>query len=220
VQRTLEPELMDDAWQAQAYASADFSEPNTAFLQHFTGRFPDFGTGSVVDLGCGPGDIALRLARLFPRCAVTGIDGSGAMLALARRALAREPGLADRVRFEQAMLPLAAARKHDAVISNSLLHHLPDPSALWSTVCAMGRPGAAVLVMDLARPESDAAARAIVQRHAGAEPEVLRQDFYNSLLAAFEPDEVAGQLRVAGLAALQVATVSDRHFLVSGQLPA
>ena len=220
MQRTLEPELMDDTWQAQAYANADFSEPNAAFLRYFTELFPRFGEGTIVDLGCGPGDIVLRLARNYPRCRVTGIDGAGAMLALARRSLVQEPDLADRVQFEQAMLPLASPPQYNAVISNSLLHHLPDPSALWGTALAVGKPGAAVLVMDLARPRDAAAARAIVELYAGEEPEVLRHDFYNSLLAAFEPAEVAGQLRAAGLDALAISMVSDRHWLVSGPLPA
>ena len=79
MQRILEPELMDDSWQAEAYACADFSTPNAAFIQHFSDRFPGFDSGSIVDLGCGPGDIALRFARRYPRCEVIGIDGAGAM---------------------------------------------------------------------------------------------------------------------------------------------
>ena len=220
MQRTLEPELMDNAWQAQAYACADFSEPNAAFLGHFADRFPEFVAGSVIDLGCGPGDIALRFARHYPHCRVVGIDGAGAMLALARQALGREPGLTARVRFRKAMLPVAALARHDAVISNSLLHHLPDPASLWSTVLAVGKPGAAVQVMDLARPADTAAARGLVEHYARAEPEVLREDFYNSLLAAFDPAEVAAQLRSAGLGDLRLAMVSDRHWLASGKLPA
>jgi hypothetical protein len=51
-------------------------------------------------------------------------------------------------------------------------------------------PGAPVLVMDLMRPASPAAAEALVEQYAAGEPEVLRRDFYNSLLAAFEPGEV------------------------------
>lgn len=220
MQRTPEPELMDDAGQAAAYAHADFSEPNAAFLGHFAESFPEFETGSIVDLGCGPGDIVLRLARRYPRCRVTGIDGADAMLAIARQALAGERDLAMRVSFEQAMLPMGSPRRYDAVASNSLLHHLPDPAALWTTALAVGKPDAALLVMDLARPQDDAAARGIVEHYAGAEPDVLRRDFYNSLLAAFEPAEVAEQLRVAGLGALRVSMVSDRHWLVSGRLPA
>ena len=220
MQRILEPELMDDSWQAEAYACADFSTPNAAFLQHFSDRFPGFDSGSIVDLGCGPGDIALRFAHRYPRCEVIGIDGAGAMLALAKQALDREPGLAARVQFRKAMLPLESFQRQDAVVSNSLLHHLPDPAALWTTVLAAGKPGAAVLVMDLARPRDAAAAHGIVACHAGAEPEVLREDFFNSLLAAFDPAEVEEQLCAAGLDMLRLAVVSDRHWLVSGQLPA
>ena len=219
MQRIPEPELMDDAWQAEAYARADFSEPNAAFLQHFRERFPGFESGSIIDLGCGPGDIALRFARQYPRGTIVGIDGAAAMITLARQALGREPGLAARVQFRQAMLPLAAREHNDAVISNSLLHHLPDPAILWNTILAVGRPGAAVQVMDLVRPADAVAARRVVDCYAQAEPEVLREDFYNSLLAAFAPAEVETQLRAAGLGELRLALVSDRHWLVSGQLP-
>jgi hypothetical protein len=82
-----------------------------------------------------------------------------------------------------------------------------------------GAPGAAVLVMDLFRPASAAAAAAIVAQYSGGEPEVLRRDFLASLCAAFEPDEVREQLRQHGLGMLRVRTVSDRHLLVTGRLP-
>jgi SAM-dependent methyltransferase len=113
-------------------------------------------------------------------------------------------------------LPLAG---YDAVVSNSLLHHLHDPAVFWAAVREAGVPGAGVLVMDLFRPPSQAAAQAIVDQYAANEPEVLRADFFASLCAAFEPDEIRGQLRACGLAGLQVRTVSDRHLLVTGRLP-
>jgi hypothetical protein len=74
--------------------------------------------------------------------------------------------------------------------------------------------------MDLFRPESEAGAQAIVERHAAQEPEVLKRDFLASLRAAFEPDEIRAQLHAAGLDGLEVRTVSDRHVLVVGRLPA
>ena len=83
-----------------------------------------------------------------------------------------------------------------------------------------GRPGAAVLVMDLFRPASEQAAWAIVERYSGGEPDVLKRDFFASLCAAFEPDEIRAQLDDCGLGGLEVRTVSDRHLLVTGRLPA
>jgi SAM-dependent methyltransferase len=115
-----------------------------------------------------------------------------------------------------AQLPLA---RYDAVISNSLLHHLHDPRGLWTSVRAAGAPGAAVLVMDLFRPESHAEAWRIVEQYSGNEPDLLKRDFFNSLCAAFTQDEVRIQLAACGLDALRVQTVSDRHLSVSGRLP-
>jgi hypothetical protein len=102
------------------------------------------------------------------------------------------------------------------VISNSLLHHLRDPHALWSTLAHAAAPGAAVYVMDLMRPASRAAARSLVAAHAGGEPAVLVRDFYHSLLAAYTPAEVRTQLVRAGLSRLKVEAVSDRHLIAWG----
>lgn len=213
---------MDEAEQARAYAMADFAEPNERFVRYFEDEYPELRTGAVLDLGCGPGDIVLRLASRRPGLAVHGIDGSEAMLRFANDRLQTLPGLGDRVQFITGVLPGAALPLpgYDAVISNSLLHHLHDPGVFWRAVLEAGMPGAAVLVMDLFRPDSVAAAEAIVAQYSGGEPEVLQRDFLASLCAAFEPGEVRAQLHQHGLGTLQVRTVSDRHLLVAGRLPA
>jgi SAM-dependent methyltransferase len=222
MQRIPEPELMDEAEQARAYALADFAEPNGRFIEYFEAEYPLLQAGTVLDLGCGPGDIVLRLATRRSGLTVHGIDGSAAMLRFASERLHEAPGLGGRVQFIEGVLPGATLPLpgYDAVISNSLLHHLHDPGVFWRAVREAGKPGAAVLVMDLFRPASPAAARGIVQQYAAAEPEILRQDFLASLCAAFEPEEIRDQLRAHGLDALAVKTVSDRHLLVTGRLPA
>jgi ubiquinone/menaquinone biosynthesis C-methylase UbiE len=222
MQRIPEPELMDEFEQARAYAEADFSEPNERFTTLFAEQFPGFRTGSMLDLGCGPGDITLRLARRNPGLSVHGLDGSRPMLDFGEARLRDEPDLVARVRFLQGILPRVTLPlgAYDAVVSNSLLHHLHDPMVLWRAVLRHGAPGAAVLVMDLYRPESTGAARRIVETYAGTEPSVLKQDFYNSLCAAFTPAEAREQLAACGLETLDISVVSDRHMIVAGRLPA
>ncbi|SEO67814.1 class I SAM-dependent methyltransferase [Aquisalimonas asiatica] len=218
MERIPEPELMDEAEQALAYARADFEAPNSAFVERYAELIGVTG-GRVLDVGCGPGDIPLRLARRFPGLRVDGLDGAEAMLALARDALAREPAIGDRVRFIHDDVAGDSVRgaAYDAVVSNSLLHHLHEPSTLWRLVKETARPGAGVLVMDLYRPDTRERAAEIVATYASDEPEVLRRDFFNSLLAAFTPGEVREQLACAGLPHLRVETVSDRHLLVHGR---
>jgi len=221
VERILEPELMSDAEQAAAYARADFEEAHSRFVALLGEKLVGLPrAGHALDLGCGSGDISLRFARLHKGWEVDGVDGSPAMLAWARRDAA-EAELDTRARFVEAFLPASRLPResYDLVFSNSLLHHLADPLVLWRSALQWGAPGAHVYVMDLLRPDSRERARELVDRHAAAEPEVLRRDFFNSFLAAYRLDEIREQLGHAGAAALRLEAVSDRHFIAWGRLP-
>jgi len=220
IERIPEPELMDDPEQARAYAGADFSEPHQAFIERFAQCFPRHCPRRVLDLGCGAADITIRFARAHPGCDLTGVDGAPAMLALAQEAVTRA-GLADRIQLREVRLPDKTFAQHvfDTVISNSLLHHLADPQVLWHTVADCAEPGAAVFIMDLRRPDAREQAGRLVQEYSGNEPEVLRRDFFNSLLAAYRPEEIAAQLARVNLSCLQVEAVGDRHVVVHGHLP-
>jgi ubiquinone/menaquinone biosynthesis C-methylase UbiE len=217
MQRVLEPELMDDEAQSAAYAKADFSASNQLFVDGFVRDWPA-AFGTVVDLGCGPGDIDIRLARAVPALAITAVDGSQPMLAIADRAI-RAAGVESRITLLHSVLPGLPLDAHtfDAVLSKDLLHHLPDPRVLWNEIGRLGRAGAAVYVMDLVRPATREGAQRIVDAVAPHEDPILRQDFLNSLCAAFTVAEVADQLREARLD-LRVAQVSDRHMLITGSL--
>ena len=214
--RVLEPELMDDSEQALVYAQADFEKENQGFVDRFREYFPDFSEGHVLDLGCGPGDIPIRFARALPSCRITGVDASEPMIGLAGVA-AKQAGLADRISFRcERFQGVSLVEPSDAAVSNSLLHHVPNPLQFWYRLRQLVKPGSPVLVMDLLRPDSPEEAQAIVDRYAAKEPEILRRDFYNSLLAAFTEDEVAAQLAEMNLSRLIVDVVDDRHWVVSG----
>ena len=220
MQRIPEPELMDEKEQAVAYAAADFAEPHNRVVDLFDRHFPDRPVGgTLLDLGCGPGDICFRMARRFPALCVHGIDGSDAMLDLARRRLKEEADLQERLRFSKARitdLPPAAGN-WDAILCTSLLHHLHQPLDLWKTIDRLADARTFIFVVDLFRPASPEKAQWIVEHYSGNEPDILKRDFYNSLLAAFTPPEVEQQLNAAGLSGLTVATISDRHLLVYGR---
>jgi SAM-dependent methyltransferase len=210
---------MADPAQALAYAEADFSESNGLFVELFRRLQPSPFTGSMLDLGCGPGDIPIRLARAFADARIDAVDGAEAMLALARSAVAGDAGLSARIRWICARIPSAEAMPkapYDALLSNSLLHHLSDPLDLWRTLRAAARPGAPVLVMDLARPADADGVDRVLAAHAAGAPEVLWNDFRNSLFAAYTVEEVRDQLAAAGIAGMSVEMVSDRHLAVWG----
>ena len=216
--RVLEPEIMDDPDQVLAYAGANFEEENQGFVDQFLGLCDDLENAHVLDLGCGPGDIAIRLARGHPTCQITGIDASSPMIAYAEQAV-RKAGLTDRIRllcqrFQDVALPSPA----DAIISNSLTHHVPNPLQFWYGVKTLIKPGGPVLVMDLLRPDSLEEARAIVDQYAAEEPERLQRDFLASLLAAFTEDEVAAHLAELNLSRLMVDVPDDRHWIVYGRV--
>lgn len=219
MKRIPEPdELMDEADQALAYAEADFSASNDLFVTLFEQLHPGEFGGKALDLGCGPADIPIRFARRYPQAQIDALDGAQAMLDLARIAI-QENGLGQRISLHCQYLPaLGLENKYDALLSNSLLHHLNDPLDLWQTIGNNAQPGATVLVMDLLRPDSPQQVSELLTEYAGDAPEVLRRDFEASLFAAYTLEEVRAQLTAMALQGLEVAEVSDRHLAVRGML--
>ncbi len=219
VRRISEPDLMLDPDQVEAYGRAEFEQPHQRFIQLLQERFPWLPTtGTALDLGCGPGDIACRFARAFPAWHVHGLDGSLPMLEHGRRAL-ESSTLDARVSLHACYLPDGDAplESYDLVYSNSLLHHLADPGVLWRSLGRWSRRGGPVFVMDLLRPGTPDDVRRLVDEHSRGEPEVLRRDFANSLFAAYRADEIREQLERESLAHLALEIVSDRHFVVWGR---
>src|SRR6188768_365184 len=80
MERVLEPELMTDEQQALAYAKADFSTSNQWYVDHLLADCAD-QLNNILDIGCGPGDVMLRLAAA----------GLRARVAAGRTKLRRDP---------------------------------------------------------------------------------------------------------------------------------
>jgi ubiquinone/menaquinone biosynthesis C-methylase UbiE len=216
MKRVLEPELMEDEAQVRAYAEADFEIPHSQFierLQVFVNE-PDF-SGTALDLGCGPGDISRRFVQAYPLSEVYAVDGSAAMINYGKLSITDE--LKSRIKFIHGLLPYVSLPQasYGIIFSNSLLHHLPDPMVLWDVIKKYAVPGTRIVVMDLLRPDSIDEALAMVQAYAADEPDILKRDFYQSLLAAFRMEEIAGQIAQAGLD-LNIEQISDRHVFITG----
>ena len=218
MQRVLEPEVMNTSENVLAYASANFSEVNQKFVNDLVKKYPSI-LKNVLDLGCGPADIPIRLASLLPDVHITCVDASKGMIEVAKESV-RKAKLNNRISLLAGYVPGLPLQAHsfDTIISNSLLHHLPNPMALWEEIIRLGRSGAAIYIMDLLRPSSPEKAKEIVEKYSLEEHPILKEDFYNSLLAAFSIDEVKDQLKDTNLLKLNTEIISDRHLLVSGVL--
>ena len=216
MERVLEPEVMDTAEEAAEYDSMDHTEPNAAFLA----RLLELGaSGSFLDIGTGPGHIPLLVCEAVPESSVVGVDLSKNMLLHAER---HREASAHTSRIEYHLMDakdLGLPDAHfDAVYSNTILHHIPDPRPFLSEAYRMLRPGGALLIRDLFRPESEAHRDELVDLYAGDASPNQRELFRASLHAAFTPEELRAIADEAGLEDAEVVIDSDRH--MSLQVPA
>ena len=110
-------------------------------------------TGQLLEVSCGPGRLAARLAGAAPAVRVTGLDLRPAMVERARRR-ARRARLERRVRFvggDVAALPFPA-RRFDVVVSTLALHHWDDPARALGEIYRVLAPGRAAWLYDVTRP--------------------------------------------------------------------
>jgi len=205
MERILEKEVMDETENASAYANADFNDVNQTFIDKVLSLSNPCDTPFALDIGTGPGEIPEKLLDSRPDWHILATDMSKPMLnhaTMSRNLLF--------LQSDAKRLPIPD-RCITFLFSNSLLHHLPDPLPFWNECRRVLNPRGTLLVRDLYRPEESSQAREIVEAYAADEHTVLKEDFYNSLLAAFTPEEIEHQLDRAGLDEATVELVSDRH---------
>jgi ubiquinone/menaquinone biosynthesis C-methylase UbiE len=215
LERVLEPEVMDSAEDAAAYDAIDNAAINEEFVAHALRLAPT--AGAVLDAGAGPGDIAILLARRGPGLRVLAIDLGEHMLTLARRRVVRA-GLAGRVEIVRADAKATGLPgAFDMIVSNSLVHHIPEPPLFFAEMQRVARAGAALLVKDLHRPCSEAEHRHLVETYAAECTPEQRRLFADSLRAALTAEEVAEICARVGLTDVTVRRTSDRHWCVERQ---
>ena len=163
--------------------------------------------GEAVDLGCGPGYLAVELARAAPSLHVTGVDLSNEMVAEAER-FAAQAGLSRRVAFRKGdvhRIPFPDASL-DLVVSTLSLHHWSDPLPVLDEVARVLRPGGSFLIFDLRRDMSPPAYLLIWFATHVVVPAVLKQagEPMGSRNAAYTPEEAAELARESHLPGWQV----------------
>lgn len=213
--RVLEPEVMDSEAEARDYDAMDHSEVNRLFAADFLAHLDRLGLTRphVLDVGTGTAQIPVTLCRQDPNIAVVAVDLARHMIELARRNVAAA-GLAERIRVQLCDakgLPFADG-SFAAVMSNSIVHHIPNPRLVVGEMVRVTQPGGALFVRDLLRPESDEDVRLLVQLYAGGANAHQRQMFDDSLRAALTLAEVRALVTPLGFDAVSVQQTSDRHW--------
>jgi len=231
--RILEPELMDTPEEALAYDAMDHREVNRRFVDDFLAAWgvdarppddaPEAPWIDLLDLGTGTGRIPIELCRRpdTDRIRVMAVDAAGSMLDQARLNI-EIAGLMDRIVLDRvdAKQVRYEAERFDAVISNSLLHHLPEPGAALAEAVRLVKPGGALFFRDLLRPPDDAAVQRLVHQYAGDETAEQQKMFDDSLRAALSLSEVRDLVSALRFDPRQVRTTSDRHWTWFARRPA
>ncbi len=227
--RTLEPEVMDSREEAVDYNAMDHSQVNRAFIDDFLAAASEYIIGgafdaanvslNTLDVGTGTALIPIELcSRGFP-CRITAIDLATEMLAVARENVSAA-GYVDQIwleRVDAKRLPYPDGL-FNAVISNSIVHHIPQPKTVLAEMVRVLRPGGLLFVRDLLRPGDLETVQRLVALYAGDANVHQKQMFGDSLQAALTLEEMRALLTELHLPADWVQQTTDRHWTLAGRI--
>ncbi len=223
--RILEPELMDEQDEVLEYDRMDHCEINQLFVTDYlqyaskNKRCRQAASLEILDLGTGTALIPQVLIAQERRCHVTAVDKGPNMIAYARKRLDKK-GISHRInaQVEDSCDLSWEANRFDAIISNSLIHHVPEPIHCFREAVRVLRPGGLLFFRDLFRPDNKAKIEQLVKRHAANETAVQQQFLRQSLEAALTLEEVEQMLQSVPALKTELAQTSDRHWTLIGNL--
>jgi ubiquinone/menaquinone biosynthesis C-methylase UbiE len=208
--RVLEPEVMDSPEEARDYDAMDHGAVNRAFVTDFLAVWD--GRGPILDLGTGTAQIPIELCRRHPTAQIVAIDLAEHMLQVGRENV-RRAGLDDRITLQRVDAKhLPNATLFGAVISNSIVHHIPEPAGVLAEIVRVVAPGGTLFIRDLLRPADEATLARLVATYAGDANDHQRQMFADSLHAALSLDEIRALVAGLGFPADTLQQTTDRHW--------
>jgi SAM-dependent methyltransferase len=185
------------------------------FVAEALPELPDGST--IIDVGCGEGQVSSRIAAWLPACQVIGLDLSPAMI---ERASARTPPR-DNLRFVQGdalALPLQDDSV-DVAVSVASIKHWPDRLRGVRELLRVIRPGGTICVLEADRDCTHAAARRFTEHWLHVLPfdRDLGAVWFRRVVAgqALNLDELVGVLTRAGVADLQAERQADLPFIAA-----
>jgi trans-aconitate 2-methyltransferase len=127
-----------DIWDPDAYGryADERARPFFELLARVRATDPAY----VVDLGCGTGELTATLAARWPNATVHGLDASRAMIARAQET-ARAAGIGTLVFEELDLRAWRPSRPVDVLVSNAVLHWVPEHRRLLPTWVDALAPG-------------------------------------------------------------------------------
>ena len=209
--RVLESEVMDTREEARDYDAMDHAAVNRVFVADFLAIWD--GHNPILDVGTGTAQIPIELCRQAATTQVVAVDMAQEMLCVAEENV-RRVGLEGRLRLEQADAKSLAFAEHTfaAVISNSIVHHIPEPKRVLAEMVRVVKPGGTLFIRDLLRPDDEATGQRLVARYAANANAHQQQMFAESLRAALTVAEMRSLVANLGCDPATVQQTTDRHW--------
>ncbi|MBR8828488.1 MAG: methyltransferase domain-containing protein [Gomphosphaeria aponina SAG 52.96 = DSM 107014] len=213
MERILEPEVMDTEAEAVDYDAMDFTEVNTAFAEKAIEIAPK--VAKILDAGTGTARIPIIICQKRPHWKIIAIDMAKSMLERGKKNI-ELAGLTSQIQLEliDAKQMPYPPEQFNLVISNSLVHHLPNPLPFFQEVKRVLQPNGAILIRDLMRPPSQKIINNMVEEIGGDYNQHQKDLFRDSLQAALTLNEVQDLVAIAGLTAVKIYQSSDRHWTI------
>jgi len=211
LERVLESEVMDTWEDAVEYDSMDFTGVNMAFAERALELGPP--EGIILDAGTGTARIPIIMAQRRPTLRIWAIDLSENMLKIGNKNV-DEAGLDQYIQLRKAdakSLPYPDDYC-DMVISNSIVHHLPDPLPFLKEVNRITKPNGGIFLRDLIRPPDERVPEELTEKYAGECTEYQKKLYRDSLRASFTIREMEELIKQSGMRGLTVLPSSDRHW--------
>jgi len=231
MERIPEPELMEEKEQVISYDEADFSEGEVNLInqinQYLLKKNISLGKKDLfVDLGCGPGNIAEKLAIKWPNTEVVGIDGSKEMILRAeyKKSISTYQKKLQNLRYicsdikEIKSNNFLLKKRISLLVSNSLIHHITNIEDFFNTIRSLSSNITVNFHKDLKRPSDEKSALKLKAQCSTKYNEILTNDYYASLRASYTFKELKNFTLENDLSSLDVFEEGENYLIVYGNV--